>query len=185
MGSVNPYLIVKDLAEKIVSIKYQLKVLVFILISIIYEKIFPNNFLSLKIIILKIIPLNIKIILEELIIPTLNFLYFIGLFGIILFVILVVILYLNERKGWFENFISNYKDAFMENSRGIFNNLVSSIVVIPVNIGLIIEGIAYIFNNKLIDDYIKNTNIINFVQLLVLQCYFYIFLTFFFRRADD
>lgn len=184
-SEVNPYEVFKDVLKRVLSFKTQNLMILSLLFLHIYKKVFPHDFLIIKNIIIDMIPINLKKQIQLLIIPVLNLLFLIGFLGILIFFILVLILDLNDKRGWFNSFRHNYEYYFAMNHRGIFDSFISNLIALPVNIGIIIEGTFYVFDNPLIYSYMESKIILHIAPIIVLGSYFSIFIGFFFRKVED
>lgn len=172
----------RDLAKKAISLKFQNFIIAILLILFVYKNIFINDFAIVKDFLLKEIPKGVLSRLQDLLIPILNFLYFIACIGFTLLIVLTIIALLNEKKGWFSTFLINYKYLFAAGKDSLADSLGEKFLVMPVNLGIIISIITYLFDNSKIVHYYENINSLYFIPIFSVLLFYEVGLVSFFIR---
>lgn len=185
MGEINPYEVIKDTLKNILSMKIHMTILFILTLLYMFGRLFTKDFLILNNFAKSILPLGILQTLSKITIPILNFLFFIGSFGILVVLLVSIIFTINRKKGWFESIVHNYNFYFRGNNIGICDNIAEKLIAIPVNVGIIISFICYIFDSDYISNYINNYTVVLAAPVLVLYFYFLAIISLLFRKVDE
>lgn len=175
----------KSIYNAILSSKNQIVIMVFIIILYYFKKFNPTDFLAIKDFIVSIIPVGIISALYNMVIPITNLLLFIANIGFIILILLLVIYSFYEFKGLFESFIFNYKYYFQGTRKGIFDNLVEKLIIIPININFIIIGICFLFDiNKFSLDESSIAKFYNLPYLIMIMIYLTVLMSIFTTKVE-
>jgi len=183
-SSLNPYEISKSIISKVFSFKFQNIMLGYLLLIYGYSKLFEADFKRLLNIINILMPDEAIRVMGSLLVPILNLMFFIGFIGVLLLLTLLIIIVFNKKKGWFDTFLCNYNYYFRNGYRGIFDNLATNLIVLPVNFGIILSGLSYLLDESVIIKYYEKFSFVHISPYLVIIFYLEMAIAFFAQKIE-
>lgn len=148
-GSVNLFDTTKTLIKTFFSFKGQVTIFLSLIILFLFKCFFQHDFSEIFALIASYIPSAFTGVISKLVIPILHLLFFIGLLGMIVFLLYAIFITIGDKTNLLDRFDKNtsYK------AYGGIRQTILKVISFPINFALIIIMYGYIFNIKQITSY--------------------------------